>query len=184
MVLQDGQTMSKYPEDYACVLCAHAVNSHNNIRGCTAPMCRCMATQGEASYNTHVKHPYTGKPIGMGSVREGYDRHPPVARLAQDATPTNKFNHGALCSDLVRRLARSQALGWRQEMLVNELLGGLPVPISAEYFGGQSYVKYGQAKVQAKSFRALRGRLIRVGFTVVMGNGTVSMNFPEGIGNG
>lgn len=75
------------------------------------------------------------------------------------------FNHGVICSDLVRRLARAQARGWRQEMLVTELLSSV-VLINYESFAGQYYARYGEAKVTSKSYYGLRKRLISAGFVI------------------
>lgn len=82
------------------------------------------------------------------------------------------------CNELVARLARACARGWRQEQLVTELLTG-HVDILCNHFG----VEYGKAKVGPQSYRNLRNRLISVGFVFEksyknkwMG---VIMSFPE-----
>jgi len=87
------------------------------------------------------------------------------------------------CDDMIARLARSQARGWRQEMLVSELLSGWTA-----YVVGPYGTTVGQVKCQWSSYRNLRDRLAKVGFVIKhepydrkvprswMG---LVMNFPE-----
>lgn len=83
-----------------------------------------------------------------------------------------------------RRLALSQARGWRQESLVNELLTGKPVPAHVRDGhirpGYKSWIEVGDTKAAWASFRALRARLVAVGF-VIKGSVTegFTMTFPE-----
>lgn len=82
-----------------------------------------------------------------------------------------------------RRLALSQARGWRQESLVNELLTGKVVPAGPKggyVRPGHKWIEVGETGADYGSFRALRARLISVGFVI---KGSVAegftMTFPE-----
>lgn len=82
-----------------------------------------------------------------------------------------------------RRLALSQARGWRQESLVNELLTGNVVPVHPKpgyVKSGHQWVVVGETGAEYASFRALRARLVSVGF-VIKGSPQegFTMTFPE-----
>ena len=87
--------------------------------------------------------------------------------------------------DIVRRLAVSQARGWRQAGFVNDLLAGTPVPYRVVPIPGQfgtSTSKYGVTELDHRSWVGLRNRLYGVGFVFATDRRkqAVTMKFPEG----
>lgn len=102
---------------------------------------------------------------------------------------TNATNPGEaqpviLDNDLVRRLAVSQARGFRQASFVNELLTFRPVSFELVSFPGPRgsvSVVLGRSKLSWRSWVNLRRRLVSVGFVVVTDQKTesVTLFFPE-----
>ena len=97
----------------------------------------------------------------------------------------NEATNGRLVSlnnDLVRRLAVSQARGFRQASFINELLIWKPVSFEVVTVPGGSITAHlGRSKLSWQSWVNLRRRLVSVGFVVSMSkkNQTVSLSFPE-----
>lgn len=93
-------------------------------------------------------------------------------------------NASLKASDIKRRLALSQARGWRQESLVNELLTGKVVPAAPKDSvyrpANRSWTEVGETRATYASFLRLRVRLVSVGFVI---KGSVAegfaMTFPE-----
>jgi hypothetical protein len=77
---------SRYGDDQACDVCGHRVNVHNNIQGC--PLCDCMASQGEANYNSYLRNKgeaYEGPPLNEYQTRS--------RREMTSQTPSGKHPH-------------------------------------------------------------------------------------------
>lgn len=85
-------------------------------------------------------------------------------------------------NDLIARMARLAARGWRQEQLVTELLTG-PVPVRYKSMGARRFVVFGVTEVSSSSYYSLRNRLVRVGFVFERKGDRkgdiVTMSFPE-----
>lgn len=83
--------------------------------------------------------------------------------------------------DIVRRLAVSQARGWRQASFINELLSFGPVPFREVPVPGGTTVRYGVSDLEYRSWVGLRSRLTLAGFVVETNQSmrTVRLHFPE-----
>lgn len=79
-------------------------------------------------------------------------------------------------TNMVERLAKACALGWRQHSLVNELaLGSVP-----RYFDRWG-VTYGDSKLGHNSWKGLRSRLVAAGFVVIDDEDRIGIYFPEAL---
>lgn len=87
-------------------------------------------------------------------------------------------------NDIIRRLAISQARGVNQLSLINELVTWAPVSFEwyeIPTYGNPSTRVYGVTRLQHRSWKSVKARLVAVGFVIEESREsmTIQLHFPE-----